>query len=581
MIWIHVFLIKNIKYSIFADDIAIWMSSRNLNFVVRQIQKTLDNLCDWFFRWGFNISINKSVVLPFSRSKVKIKLTMQDRNLETVDNFKFLGVIFDSRLNWSCHINYVRDKCIKRLNILKRISGSSWGASKHILVILYKALIRSVIDYGSIVYDSAHPNALKKLDVIQNRCLRLCCGAMCATPISYLENECGVPPLCIHRKHLQLKYIVRSLYYDINDDYLNDNWRHYYGKFKPHNIPIVSKLRDFFEIIDIDTIARYEFISVPPWYIKNINVDTSIKMFGHKNENPHDLYALAMEKITAYNNYTCIYTDGSMNESYVSSAYFVKNSNFGEAFKLNHSSIFKAELFAILKGLEWATEFNIQQVLIISDSLSSLMSIQSKQSSSNTLILNQILVEVHNLMSAGVDVEFLWVPSHIGIFGNECADKLAKDALQSVQITVLPLELGELYFHIAKYIIQLWQDRWSLNNLSRIYKQLEPNVSFSIKYEHKSRFKDVMLSRLRFNCTCLNGHLYRINCHTNGNCDLCMDFEDPKHVLMDCVFYQDAQSALVSKLFSMRLPITYISLLSTTSIYDDISNFFLKLKRSI
>lgn len=341
------------------------------------------------------------------------------------------------------------------------------------------------------------------------------------------------------------------------------------------------KLRDFFETIDIDTIARYEFISVPPWYIKNINVDTSIKMFGHKNENPHDLYALAMEKITAYNNYTCIYTDGSMNESYVSSAYFVKNSNYGEAFKLNHSSIFKAELFAILKGLEWATEFNIQQVLIISDSLSSLMSIQSKQSSSNTLILNQILVEVHNLMSAGVDVEFLWVPSHIGIFGNECADKLAKDALQSVQITVLPLELGELYFHIAKYIIQLWQDRWSLNNLSRIYKQLEPNVSFSIKYEHKSRFKDVMLSRLRFNCTCLNGHLYRINCHTNGNCDLCMDFEDPKHVLMDCVFYQDAQSALVSKLFSMRLPITYISLLSTTSIYDDISNFFLKLKRSI
>ncbi len=50
---------------------------------------------------------------------------------------------------------------------------------------MYIALIRSELDYGSIVYDSAA------------KALRLCCGAFKTTPVSALQVEVGEMPLQI------------------------------------------------------------------------------------------------------------------------------------------------------------------------------------------------------------------------------------------------------------------------------------------------------------------------------------------------------------------------------------------------
>ena len=77
---------------------------------------------------------------------------------------KFLGVIFDQGLTRAAHIDYTIDRCKVRLNLMRAISRSTWGVSRSILLIVYKALIRSVSDYGSIAYDSAAANTKEKLD---------------------------------------------------------------------------------------------------------------------------------------------------------------------------------------------------------------------------------------------------------------------------------------------------------------------------------------------------------------------------------------------------------------------------------
>ena len=64
-------------------------------------------------------------------------------------------MIFDKELSWANHIDYIVDKCKKRLNLMRSLTGSKWGANKHVLLTVYRALIRSVIDYGAIAYDSA------------------------------------------------------------------------------------------------------------------------------------------------------------------------------------------------------------------------------------------------------------------------------------------------------------------------------------------------------------------------------------------------------------------------------------------
>ena len=75
--------------------------------------------------------------------------------IPVVAESKFLGVIFDRKLSFIPHIKYVKAKCIKALNLLKVLSHTSWSADRTTLLHLYRSLIRSKLDYASIVYGSA------------------------------------------------------------------------------------------------------------------------------------------------------------------------------------------------------------------------------------------------------------------------------------------------------------------------------------------------------------------------------------------------------------------------------------------
>ena len=68
---------------------------------------------------------------------------------------KFLGVIFDRKLNWKAHIGYVVDRCKKVLNVMRSLTGQRWGADKRSLLMIYRALIRSKMDYACQAYDTA------------------------------------------------------------------------------------------------------------------------------------------------------------------------------------------------------------------------------------------------------------------------------------------------------------------------------------------------------------------------------------------------------------------------------------------
>jgi len=74
---------------------------------------------------------------------------------------------------------------------------------------VYKTLIRSVLDYGCIAYNTASDNTKSKLDKIQAEALRICCGAMKSSAISAMQVECGEMPLPLRREGLQNKYAIK------------------------------------------------------------------------------------------------------------------------------------------------------------------------------------------------------------------------------------------------------------------------------------------------------------------------------------------------------------------------------------
>ena len=135
------------------------------------------------------------------------ELTLDDVQIEVVPAFKFLGLLFDSKLSFIPHINYLSNKCHKALNLLRVVSSMDSGADRKVLLRLYRSLVRSKLDYGCIVYGSARHSYLRKLDSIHNQGLRLAHGAFRISPVNSLYAEANESSLNLRRENFPCNII--------------------------------------------------------------------------------------------------------------------------------------------------------------------------------------------------------------------------------------------------------------------------------------------------------------------------------------------------------------------------------------
>ena len=95
---------------------------------------------------------------------------------------------------------------------MRSVSSTEWGADQKTLMMIYRSLIRSKIDYGCIVYNSASSRDLESLESVSNEVMRMSSGCFKYTPIFSLQGITGEPPLQIRIYKLSLKhcYNVKS-----------------------------------------------------------------------------------------------------------------------------------------------------------------------------------------------------------------------------------------------------------------------------------------------------------------------------------------------------------------------------------
>ena len=100
------------------------------------------------------------------------------------------------------HIKKLKAKCQKVLNL----AYTDWGADRKVLLHLYRTIVRSKLDYGSIVYGSAGESYLKTLDTIHRQGIRLALGSFRTSPADSLLVEANEPSLKDRREKLPLQF---------------------------------------------------------------------------------------------------------------------------------------------------------------------------------------------------------------------------------------------------------------------------------------------------------------------------------------------------------------------------------------
>ena len=202
----------SIKCSLYVDDFLICYRSKNMNSIERLLQLCLNNIQNWADENGFQFSKTKTVCIHFCQQHIlhtDPELKLDGVPIPVVAEYKFLGLIFDRKLNFIPHIKYVKDRCMKAMNLLKVVAHTDWGADAATLLKLYRSHVRSKLDYGSIVYGSARGSYLQPLDRVQNAALRICLGAFRTSPIPSLHVEANELPVNLRREKLALQYITK------------------------------------------------------------------------------------------------------------------------------------------------------------------------------------------------------------------------------------------------------------------------------------------------------------------------------------------------------------------------------------
>ena len=147
-----------------------------------------------------------------------------------------------------------------------------------------------------------------------------------------------------------------------------------------------------------------------------------------------------------------IYRDGSKDGDKVASAAILDGELY--QFRLpNNSCVFFAELKAIDLALNHFEQDAYWRYIIYIDSLSAMQALEG-ETTDNPLIVS--LLEKLSRLCERADIVFCWLPSHVGISGNEEADKAAKDALS---VDVLPFKVPFTDFKplINNFTQNVWQ----------------------------------------------------------------------------------------------------------------------------
>ena len=206
----------------FVDDTNLVTWGRSAQANCRRLETAHSRCIAWAKRHGARFAPDKYQLIHFTRRRrdpggdLASTVQFDGREVPTEATIRVLGVQVDARLRWKEHVKQVVQKGNTAFEALSRITASTWGPSTKRSRLLYTAVVRPAMLYGSQLWglrDSGEPPAtslLKPLKSLQNRCLWKVMGPYKRTPTAALERESNVQPMDLHMEHKAMQRTLNT-----------------------------------------------------------------------------------------------------------------------------------------------------------------------------------------------------------------------------------------------------------------------------------------------------------------------------------------------------------------------------------
>ena len=213
IIYVNDFALSSEKFKcvMYADDTTLisTMETFSINELngntASSINIELNKIREWLKLNRLTLNVEKTKYMLFRTSKKKVQtlllLQMDNKIIDKVLDFNFLGIHFNEQLNWKRHIDKLSVKCCRILGILNRLKRI---LPLNIKIILYNSLMLPHLNYGITLWGFKGEIILK----LQTKAPRI---------LSASKYNAHTEPLFKNLKLLKIEHILKlhelKLYY--------------------------------------------------------------------------------------------------------------------------------------------------------------------------------------------------------------------------------------------------------------------------------------------------------------------------------------------------------------------------------
>ena len=444
----------------------------------------------------------------------------------------------------------VKHKSTRRLNIVKRLATTQWGADKKTLRQLYIGYVRSTMEYNLPLQSISSDTTQASLDKVESSAVHFIAGAMRSTLTAACHIHTNIQPLGVRSEAAVIEMTER---YKRQETHLPNakivhDWKENSRIQKRSILKVEKQLQEKHHLPENREIESFiEKCPQPGLNIKTPLINLNLKEnISKKGADLIQLQMTGLQTIQEYpDNCTHVYTDGSAFKGTV-------NAGYGARLEFSDKSLeeianpcgancsnFEAEALAIIAALNKTEEIYeekpslLSKVVIFTDAKSVLQALDSDNPKSNVIQdLSKVLDSF--IKKFEQEVIFQWIPSHCQIKGNEKADALAKKGASKEQPR-RPVSQATCKQIIRSNSKIEWLSQWALGTTGRaVFTHMAAPLQ-NDPIDNLGRKDQSIIFRLRTRHVALNMHLNKLNPMQEPVCPLCpYPYETVQHFLFEC-----------------------------------------------